>query len=255
MRAIGILALCLVAVAALPSSPQRIVGGSLTTINQYPHIAALLITRNWSIYTQQCGGTVINNRSILTAAHCVFREEIRRWNIRVGSSFANSGGSVHMVRQSIVHPRFAYMTRNNDIAILRTTTEIGFNNNVRPASIAGSNYRLAENQPVWAAGWGDTFSGSNAGSAQLRHVQVVVINQEFCRSNYATRGYVITENMLCSGWPSGGRDQCQGDSGGPLYHNGILVGVCSFGIGCGQVNFPGVNVRVSQFSSWITDNA
>lgn len=63
---------------------------------------------------------------------------------------------------------------------------------------------------------------------------------------------MITDNMLCSGWLDvGGRDQCVGDSGGPLIHNDIVVGVCSWGYGCGSPRFPGVNTRVSRFTSWI----
>lgn len=66
----------------------------------------------------------------------------------------------------------------------------------------------------------------------------------------------ITDNMLCSGWLDvGGRDQCHGDSGGPLLHNGIVVGVTSWGHECALARFPGVNVRVTCFVSWIQSNA
>ncbi|KAH9644582.1 hypothetical protein HF086_009157 [Spodoptera exigua] len=256
MRVLAILALCLAAVAAVPSRSQRIVGGSVTTIDQYPTIASLLYTRDWSSYWQNCGGTILNNRSILTAAHCTVGDAVGRWRIRVGSTWANSGGVVHNVAQNIVHPQYNVgAIYNNDIAILRSATTFTFNNNVRAASIAGANYFPADNQAVWAAGWGDTFSGSHAGSEQLRHVQVVVINQNTCRNQYLFTIYSITDNMLCSGWPNGGRDQCQGDSGGPLYHNGIVVGVCSFGIGCAEARYSGVNTRVSRYSSWIAANA
>ncbi|CAH0695430.1 unnamed protein product [Spodoptera exigua] len=256
MRVLAFLALCLAAVAAVPSNPQRIVGGSVTTIDRYPTIAALLFNRWGSTFSQSCGGTILNNRSILTAAHCTAGDATSRWRIRVGSTWANSGGVVHNVAQNIIHPQYNQGVRlNNDIAILRSASSFSFNNNVRAASIAGANYFPADNQAVWAAGWGDTFSGSNAGSEQLRHVQVVVINQNTCRNQYANTVFSINDNMLCSGWPSGGRDQCQGDSGGPLYHNGIVVGVCSFGIGCADARYPGVNARVSRYSSWIASNA
>ncbi|PZC73450.1 trypsin, alkaline C-like [Helicoverpa zea] len=254
MRFLALLALCFAAVAAVPENPQRIVGGSLTTIGNYPTIAALLYTWNWSTYWQACGGTIINNRSILTAAHCTQGDAPGRWRIRVGSTWANSGGVVHNVNLNIVHPSYNSNTLNNDIALLRSATTFSFNNNVQAAPIAGSNYNLAANQFVWAAGWG-TISSGGAASEQLRHVQLIVINQNTCASNYASAGVTITNNMLCSGWNGGGRDQCQGDSGGPLYHNGIVVGVCSFGIGCGLANFPGVNARVSQYTSWINSNA
>ncbi|XP_021196272.3 trypsin CFT-1-like isoform X2 [Helicoverpa armigera] len=255
MHFFALLALCIAAVSAVPANPQRIVGGSLATINQYPSIAALLYSSNWITYSQSCGGTILNNRAILTAAHCTNGDAAGRWRIRLGSTWANSGGIVHNVTQNIVHPSYNSRTMDNDIAVLRSTTLFTFNNNVRAASIASANYNLADNQAVWAAGWGTTFSGATAGSEQLRHVQLVTINQNTCRNNYATRGYTITDNMLCSGWIGGGRDQCQGDSGGPLYHNGIVVGVCSFGIGCAEAQFPGVNARVSRYTAWISSIA
>lgn len=92
-------------------------------------------------------------------------------------------------------------------------------------------------------------------SEQLRHVQIWTVNQAVCRSRYARIG-AITDNMLCSGWLDvGGRDQCQGDSGGPLLHNNVIVGVSSWGQGCADKNFPGVNTRVSRYSSWIQSNS
>uniref|UniRef100_A0A2A4K6F8 trypsin n=1 Tax=Heliothis virescens TaxID=7102 RepID=A0A2A4K6F8_HELVI len=253
MRIFAVLALCVAAVAAVPG--QRIVGGSVTTIDQYPTIAALLYSSNLVSYWQDCGGSILNNRAILTAAHCTAGYAVNRFRVRLGSTWANSGGAVHNANANIVHPQYDRNTLNNDIAIIRSATTFSFNNNVRAASIAGANYLPADNQVVWAAGWGDTFYGSNQGSEQLRHVQLVTINQNTCRNNYATRGVLINDNMICAGWSSGGRDQCQGDSGGPLYHNGIVVGVSSFGIGCGQAFFPGVSARVSRYTSWISSNA
>ncbi|XP_022821665.1 trypsin CFT-1-like [Spodoptera litura] len=255
MRILALVALCFVTVAAVPSRGQRIMGGSVTTIDQYPTIAAILYAFNWVSFEHICGSTILNNRSVLTAAHCLDGVAPGQLKIRVGSSFRSSGGVVHNAIQNIMHPAYNFRTFDNDIAILRSATAFSFNNNVRAASIAGANYFPGDNQAVWAAGWGDTFSGSLTGSEQLRHVQVVVINQNTCRNQHANTIYSITDNMLCSGWPSGGRDQCQRDSGGPLYHNGVVVGVCSFGIGCGDAKFPGVNARVSRYSSWITVNA
>lgn len=97
--------------------------------------------------------------------------------------------------------------------------------------------------------------GSNAGSAQLLHVVLVLINHDTCSYNYAGQGMTITGEMLCAGWPTGGRGQCRGDDGGPLFHNDVLVGVYSFGFQCGLPDFPGVNVRVSRYTSWISSNA
>ncbi|KAJ0182807.1 hypothetical protein K1T71_002176 [Dendrolimus kikuchii] len=255
MRTFFLFVLCLAAVTAVPSNPQRIVGGSVTTITQWPSIAALLYSWNLSAYWQACGGTILNNRSILTAAHCTIGDAANRWRTRVGSTFANSGGIVHTTNSIINHPNYNTRTLDNDVAVLRLSSTITFNNNARAGSIAGANYNLGDNQVVWAAGWGTTSEGGSS-SEQLRHVQIWTVNQNTCAQRYATVGASITANMLCSGWLDvGGRDQCQGDSGGPLYHNNVVVGVCSWGQGCARAFFPGVNARVSRYTAWIQSNA
>lgn len=67
---------------------------------------------------------------------------------------------------------------------------------------------------------------------------------------------MVTDNMICSGWLDvGGRDQCQGDSGGPLIHNGVIVGLSSWGWDCASPVWPGVNTRVSSYTDWVVDTA
>ncbi|KAL4716956.1 hypothetical protein ACJJTC_012767 [Scirpophaga incertulas] len=255
MLALMVLVVFLATVSGVPKnrSTQRIVGGSTIEIQQYPEMAAMLAA--WPTWFQhECGGTVLNERCVLSAAHCYRNDPPSDWRIRLGSSNANSGGTVYLVKQIINHPKFERSTFENDIAILHTTEEIVFSNVVSPGKYASADYRLGDNEIVWAAGWGRTnFIGSM--SEQLRHVQIWTINQEACRSRYASIRHV-SDNMLCSGWLDvGGRDQCQGDSGGPLYHNRVIVGVCSWGNQCGLANYPGVNTRVSRYISWISSNA
>ncbi|CAH2050757.1 unnamed protein product, partial [Iphiclides podalirius] len=252
--ALFVAALSLSTVLALPKKQQRIVGGSITTIDAYPYAASLLYSWNLANYLQSCGGAILTSRAVLSAAHCFYGDTTVRWRIRVGSSWANSGGVVHNTAQIITHPNYNSRLMDNDVAILRSATTFTYNNRVRAGSIAGVNYNLADNQAVFAIGWGVT-SVSGAASEQLRHVQIWTINQTVCRNRYAELGLQITDNMLCSGWLDvGGRDQCQGDSGGPLIHNNVIVGVCSWGQQCALARYPGVNTRVSRFTSWIQAN-
>lgn len=80
-----------------------------------------------------------------------------RWRSRVGSTWGNSGGVVHLSSQIINHPQYNPNTENNDFSILRLSTNIQFNGNtVASATIAGPNYYLGDNQIVWAIGWGRT---------------------------------------------------------------------------------------------------
>ncbi|KAL0901251.1 hypothetical protein ABMA27_006543 [Loxostege sticticalis] len=219
-------------------------------------------------FFQDCAGSILNNRAILSAAHCTIQHGANVRRIRYGSSFRTSGGTVLTVNRVINHPNYNRPTAaDNDISILWVNGNIPQTATSRPALLANPNYFPADNQVVWAAGWGQTIDGNPSSmSNQLRHVQIWVVNQGICRQRYANRVVMIagrpipapitiTDNMLCSGWlDRGGRDQCQGDSGGPLYHNGVLVGVCSFGDACGSAHFPGVNARVSRYVNWINQN-
>lgn len=92
-----------------------------------------------------------------TVKKCFFRDtNIARYRARVGSTFSSSGGVVHTIRQIINHPNYSLFTSDNDIAVLRTASVIVYSNTVQPGSIAGSAYNVADNQAVWAIGWGVT---------------------------------------------------------------------------------------------------
>ncbi|XP_075976826.1 trypsin, alkaline C-like [Anticarsia gemmatalis] len=256
MRAIALLAFYLTAVTASPLD-SRIIGGSVTTIDNYPEVATLLYSGNFVNFRQYCGGSILNQRAVLTAAHCVheFKNVPAAWRIRVGSAFAYSGGVLHTGSRIIMHPDYDRFNTESDIGMIHTATPIAYiNNAVQPARIAGTNYNLVDNQVVWAVGWGVTDTVNWQHSEQLRHVQIWTVNQELCRERYVGRN--ITDNMLCVGWLGvGGRGTCRGDSGSPLYHNGVVVGICSFGRGCAEPDYPTVNVRVSRFTTWIQANA
>ncbi|KAL0850891.1 hypothetical protein ABMA28_006800 [Loxostege sticticalis] len=259
MRSLIVLAFTMaVASAAIPPL-GRIIGGSLTTINQYPEMVQVLQNHGTN-FMHVCGSSILNNRAILSAAHCTALGHsdmpTNSVRIRYGSSFRSSGGTVLTINRIINHPNYNPSTMDNDISILWVNGNIPVTATSRPARIAGSRYYPADNQVVWAAGWGFTiYDDMNSMSEQLRHVQIWTVNQDICRQRYLSTPMRITDNMLCSGvLDVGGRDQCTMDSGGPLFHNGVVVGVCSFGMGCGLPYFPGVNARVSRYTNWINQN-
>lgn len=264
MRVAILLALIGVAVAVPPRDQSRIVGGSPTTIQNFPYMSNMQY--NWwgSIWYQACGGTLITSTAVLSAAHCYEGDRAASWRVRLGTSFASSGGNVHTVSRITIHGSYSSRTLDNDIAILRLSSAAVLSNSIQVASIAGPNYNVADGAVVTAIGWGTLSSGGQS-PEQLQSVQINVINQALCAQRYAylksLPGYSgwpdITARMLCAGILNvGGKDACQGDSGGPLAHNGnVLVGVVSWGFGCADPFYPGVNARVSQFTNWIQTNA
>ncbi|CAB3225368.1 unnamed protein product [Arctia plantaginis] len=235
---------------------MRVVGGTVAPADKYPSVAAI-VRSDISGVTQVCGGVILTQRHILTAAHCfkkptTFLVNFKNYKVRVGSTLVHTGGSEHRINLVMFHPKFHLHTTENDLAIMRTETTIAYSKSVQPATIPSYTYRLRDNESMWAVGWGETSQGGYE-SEQLRHVEVKVINQNTCKTLYKHLR-PIDDNALCAGWLNGGgHDQCQRDSGSPLYHKGVVVGIASIGEGCGKPEFPGICVRLSRYASWIRD--
>ncbi|XP_050355211.1 trypsin CFT-1-like [Nymphalis io] len=237
-------------------NPTRISGGSTADISAYPFATSLLSNRGEGAYTQVCGGTIISSSAILSAASCFVTNNVVDsmlwWRARVGSTYSNSRGLIYLIRRITTHSDFQTTTRVNDIAVLRTSLNIVFGQNVQAAYIAGGSYSLANNQPVWAIGWGVT----SVSIIKLRQVQIWVNDQQTCATRYAEVNFSVTSNMLCAGWLDVGvRGQCQGDTGSPLLHNGVVVGVYSWTQSCGNSRYSNINTRVSAYSRWIEATA
>ena len=125
-------------------------------------------------------------------------------------------------------------------------------NKVAPACLpTGGDFA---NVDAIVSGWGTTSSGGSQATV-LREVTVQTMTNDQCRRAY---GSTINSSMLCAGVDAGGKDSCQGDSGGPLVTDVsgryTLIGVVSWGAGCGDVGYPGVYARVTEVTSWIQSN-
>ncbi|XP_013190915.1 trypsin CFT-1 [Amyelois transitella] len=263
MRALVLLALLGTALAA-PKQVSRIVGGEPTTIDQYPYMSNMLY-HFWGIWWMQwCGGSLITTTSVLSAAHCYEGDIPSDWQIRLGSSFASSGGQVIPASLLVLHAQYNRNTLENDVAIIRLSSPATLSASVGVARIPGPAYILPDNTVVTSIGWGALTQGG-ASPEQLQHVDVNIINQTLCSERYAylktLPGYQnwpdVTGVMLCAGiLDVGGKDACQGDSGGPLAHDSdVVVGITSWGFGCAHEFYPGVNARVSSYTDWIVENA
>ncbi|XP_069685397.1 trypsin-1-like [Periplaneta americana] len=232
--------------ASVPTNERegRIIGGFTTTITSYPYIASLHKDTE-----HICGATIINSEWLVTAASCISIPNAREYLVRVGSTYSSSGGNLYQVSQILRHKSFDLNTMDNDIAVVRLSTGVIFGSNVQ--SIALEEGNVSDGTSATVLGWG-TISEGGAQSNILKQVAVPVVSAHSCNTSYATYGG-ITDNMLCAGYNEGGVDACQGDTGGPLVANGHLIGIVSWGAGCGHVNFPGVYTKVSAYRDWIKD--
>jgi trypsin len=102
------------------------------------------------------------------------------------------------------------------------------------------------------SGWATLSSGSSSLPTQLQAVDVIVVSGAECNSAYSSYGG-ITENMICAAAIGGGKDACHGDSGGPLVSRGNLVGILSWGAGCGEATYPGVYSNIATLRDFITN--
>eukprot|EP00160_Parvularia_atlantis_P020573 Unigene858_Nuclearia_a/m.2760 Unigene858_Nuclearia_a/g.2760 ORF Unigene858_Nuclearia_a/g.2760 Unigene858_Nuclearia_a/m.2760 type:complete len:294 (-) Unigene858_Nuclearia_a:107-988(-) len=234
--------------AYLEKTPStQIVGGvEVSPKYQYEFMASLQYTNGGHF----CGGSLVNNSWIMTAAHCSTGMNPRSLVVRLhrhqlSLSDAAEGGISVGVAEIVIHPGYRAITFDNDIALWRLSTPVTTLDKIpldetNRYGVAGTN--------VVVIGWGTTSQGGRL-SDVLREVTVPIVSDSVCNTNYRDR---ITENMICAGLAQGGKDSCQGDSGGPLWSKTsgtpVQVGIVSWGEGCAQPNKPGVYAKVSSDS-------
>ncbi|OQV20011.1 putative Chymotrypsinogen 2 [Hypsibius exemplaris] len=249
---------------AVPPNVQRIVGGTVATPHSWPWQVAMTTASG----SQICGGSIIDNNWILTAAHCckAFSESPTpsSFRVRIGSHTLQDVPTL-TISKLVVHPKYTDRPApTNDFCMLKTTQPMVFSKDVSPVCLP-TTADGPVGQKCWVTGWGSTAATRSAfmpkmeslnsssleepetisvkatrATATLRQVDVVITDQAKCSRVYSN---TITPAMVCA--ESVGKDSCQGDSGGPFVcadKNGVykLVGVVSFGNGCAKQGFPGM---------------
>lgn len=244
-----------------PSTTERIIGGFAAQAASWPW--QVLVTIDPPLDTW-CGGSVLANQWVVTAAHCIYDSGIVALpgavRVRAGTLIRDVGGQEVGVQQVIMHPGFDENTMDNDIALLQLATPLTLSPLIQPIDplLPSDEATLAfEGRLAAVTGWGATGGGSAA--TLLQQVSVPLISTPACRSGAYGYGSSITDNMICAGYSFGGKDSCRGDSGGPLVvpndrGSYVLAGVVSWGTGCAEPRYPGVYTRVANYKSWLESN-
>jgi len=214
-----------------------------------------------------CGGTIVNKRFVLTAAHC-YNSMFTTMQVIVGEhnvcdgnpqGSPNEGGKLIKVKKMTLHPDYNSRTIDNDIAVLELAEDLTFTKKIKPACLPSSETKDYSGSASTVSGWGGTI-GYGPNDQQPQQPRQCTLKETIVKllkgSDPMCSKYLKTSSSkikLCAFAKD--TDACQGDSGGPLTvpENGkyTLVGVVSYGSGCASSSTPGVYVRVQGFLPWI----
>ncbi|PSN45975.1 Melanization protease 1 [Blattella germanica] len=269
-----------------PYTENKILNGKETEVFEYPWMALIGYNRAGTdrrVY--RCGGTILNEKYILTAAHCLVSlpSTLKLAGVRLGEHdllknidcMEDDNGVERCadppqdfdLDEVIPHPSYSALTLQNDIGLIRIKGTANFGlENVKPicVPIGSDQRRNLVGMKLIVSGWGTTEKG--LGSNVLLKVAVPVVSQEQCATVYNRSTYrrpiTITQTQICAGGENA-EDSCDGDSGGPLIYEGqiggrprfVQYGIVSFGPrSCGIKEFPAVYTKVAHYVDWILSN-
>ncbi|CAG0921184.1 unnamed protein product [Notodromas monacha] len=241
----------------------KIVGGNEMSYGSFPWQAEIegfsATQRRWK---HHCGGALISQWHVLTAAHCIRARPKEYLLVKLGEHRLDSSDSheeTYKVASMVHHTNHrANGPYSDDIGVLKLDREVEFNGFIKPICLPQSDDQYVPGTVCTVTGWGlQNDKDSTSLSKTLLGAKVPVISSEICKQDavYGKRSQKILEGMMCAGYLDGGIDACGGDSGGPLSCkiNGryVLLGLVSWGDGCARRDRPGVYVKVSHYLDWI----
>ncbi|CAH0585815.1 unnamed protein product [Chrysodeixis includens] len=246
--------------SSLPALDLHILGGETASLGEFPHMVALGYDRGDG-YEFDCGGSVLSHTYVLSAAHCIDTLDriqptvVRGGVVEIGGKSYNPETD-DRIAQIIMNPRYTRREKYHDLALLRLERPLQFTSNLNAVCLETNDED--PKIPLTITGWGKTSNTRDTRSNILLKANVTTVASDKCGESYTNWRKLpdgIAPEQLCAGDPEGIRDTCQGDSGGPLQSinsEGVsrLVGVTSFGRGCGSP-VPGVYTRVSRYLDWI----
>lgn len=263
---------------------NRIYGGNATKIDEYPWMALIEYKKNGNSNGHHCGASLINERYVLTAAHCIsaipetwtpVRVRLGEWDTstdvdcEVDINGYKDCSDPHVdvdIEKIIAHEKYSASSKSQpfDIALIRLARSIPYTDFIRPICLPLKDLlkrSTFEGTVMDVSGWGKTEQGTSSSIKLKAEVPIVTLND--CQRVYSQRSVELTNSQMCAGGMQG-IDSCRGDSGGPLigldssnksrvYY--FIAGVVSFGpTPCGLQGWPGVYTRVSDYIDWIQQN-
>jgi transmembrane serine protease 3 len=254
------------------SRRARIVGGQTTKTGEFSHMAAIGYG-DFNEIMFACGGSLISEKFVLTAAHCLGRKSNPPVLVRLGDQNLKSEddgaqSQEFRVKRLIKHENYSRKANYDNIGLIELDGEVRFTKFVRPACL-WQEMQIPSKTAI-ATGWG-LLEYAGSPSDELQKLSLTLMQNRDCQlyftefiknSEKLKRGIVdghLCAGAIVAGTLAGGKDTCQGDSGGPLQITlednpcvHYVVGLTSFtGAGCGIENSPGIYTRVSEYIDWI----
>ncbi|XP_054167386.1 brain-specific serine protease 4-like [Oppia nitens] len=252
---------------------SKVVGGNHSYDGEFPWTVS--IRRNGN---HHCGGVIIGQRWILTAAHCVQSQLSTNFIVRIGEydlHRADHNTRDYTVERIVIHDNYSRNSgfksaniNNADIALLKTHGDIHWNEYAWPVCFPPTDVQSLAGREGIVVGWGKKTEKSDNYSDKLQKVKLSIIDNKICEQWFrmAGRDMQIHDRLICAGYKVGGRDACHGDSGGPLLlkHQShmyitasggqeyyFVAGIVSTGIGCARPLMPGLYSNVFSYMNWI----
>lgn len=219
-------------------------GGENALIEKYPYQVSLEYKGH-----HVCGGSIINNVTVLTAAHCVDNIAPIDLMVRAGSSLVEQRGNMYQVANKTVHENFTKVDQAYlyDVALLLLEDEIVFDDKRKDIRLFLKNQEPSVGDVAQVTGWGLSANQQ----PQLHVVNVSVVNRTVCDEAYNKVVQGVTDH-ICAG--DTGKGSCWGDDGGPLAIQGKLAGIVSWGDACDKSTNPGVYTSIGFVREWIDNN-
>nr|XP_034195401.1 chymotrypsin-2-like [Osmia lignaria] len=237
--------------AGLLRFDPRIVNGEDAKEGEFPYQVSL---QNKDSSFHFCGGSVLNENYVITAAHCVEGKTAASIKVIAGTINLAAQKSEYNVKKIIIHEKYDEADSwKNDIALLKVDKSFVKSQQVAFVPLPPKNQVVKANDKAVVSGWGRLWQGGPT-TVHLQRVNIMIADQEYCKYTYKG-SQNIYDSQICAYDPSVGKGPCHGDSGGPLIVNGRLTGLVSWLRGCGNTYSPAVFTRVSAYIEWIKSNA